>query len=157
MLVVDALDELPALRFELLDKLRSLSPTKLNIMITCRPEDEYTAQMIMCSNCGKLPLQLYHHCDICDGGDFDLCQGCVDKHIHCYVQSHQLVQPMEEVSVNIEPTDEDIRRYVEHELDKELKLGTVATRDSRLCQSAKGMTRLARIFQQMPESRLIIP
>ena len=39
MLIVDALDELPALQYDLLDSLRTLSPAGLNIMVTSRPED----------------------------------------------------------------------------------------------------------------------
>lgn len=157
VLIVDALDELPSLKFELLDKLRTISQTKLNIMITSRPEDENTAKLVMCSRCGKVPLKLYHHCDICDGGDYDLCQSCVNKGLHCLDQSHQLIQPMDEVSVDIEPTDEEIKRYVEHELSKELRFGTVATRDTRLRPSTRGTTRLGRICQQMPELQTMIP
>ncbi|KAL8992291.1 MAG: hypothetical protein Q9169_007212, partial [Polycauliona sp. 2 TL-2023] len=157
ILVVDALDELPVLKFELLDTLHTLAPGRLHIMITSRPEDEYTARMVMCSNCQKMPLKLYHHCDICDGGDYDICQACVNKGIRCHEQFHQLVQPMEEVAIDIEPTDEEIKRYVEHELSKELKLGTATSRDPRFRSSSRGTTRLARICQQMPELQSMIP
>ena len=157
MLIVDALDELPALQYDLLDRLRTLSPAGLNIMVTSRPGDENSSQIVMCSNCGNQPLKLYHHCGICDDGNFDLCQGCVNRGIHCFVQSHQLVQPMSEVSVNIEPTDEEIKRYVEYELDKEIKSGTVANRDTRFRPSTRGTTRLGRICQQMPELQSMIP
>ncbi|KAL8905271.1 MAG: hypothetical protein Q9207_002742 [Kuettlingeria erythrocarpa] len=159
MLVVDALYGLPAaLHIELLVRLRRLSQTKLNIMKTSRPpKDMYIPKGFTCNNCGQSLSELFHNCDICDDGKFDLCQGCVNQKIHCQVPSHQLAPPMDQVLVNIEPTDEDVRRYVEHELDKELELGPVATRVRRLGQPAGDMTRLARFCRQMPELRLMIP
>ncbi|KAL8913691.1 MAG: hypothetical protein Q9171_001541 [Xanthocarpia ochracea] len=157
VLVVDALDELPALEAELLDRLRNLTEAGLNIMITSRPRDEDTAILVKCNNCGKLPLKLYNRCEICDGGYFDLCQACVNKGIHCLDRAHQLVQPMDEVTIDIEPTDEEIKRYVEHELLKELNLGKAATRDPRFRPSTRGSTRLGRICQQMPELQMMIP
>ncbi|KAL8847298.1 MAG: hypothetical protein Q9221_007643 [Calogaya cf. arnoldii] len=156
VLVVDALDEQPILEFELLDRLRTLAPGILNIMITSRPKDESRPKLVMCSSCGKAPLKMYHYCNICDGGEFDLCQECLSKGIYCHDQSHQLMQP-DEVTIDIEPTDEEILNYVQHELSKELKLGKVASRDTRFRPSTRGTTRLGRILQQKPELQSVIP
>ncbi|KAL8780135.1 MAG: hypothetical protein Q9213_006619 [Squamulea squamosa] len=123
-------------------------------MVTSR--DEISSNDVGCSNCG-VRLRLYHHCNICNDGDFDLCQSCVNKGIHCFDKTHQLMQPFEEVAVDMEPTDEDIRRYVDYELSKELKLGSAATQDPRFRRSTRGTTRLGRICQQMPELQTMIP
>ncbi|KAL8726116.1 MAG: hypothetical protein Q9166_006908 [cf. Caloplaca sp. 2 TL-2023] len=157
VLVVDALDELPSLESELLSKLYDLSNAGLSVMITSRPRNDIATEYIMCSNCSKRPLKLYHHCNICDGGQFDLCQTCLNKGIYCHDRSHELVQPMDEVAIDIEPTDEEIKLYVERELSKELKLGNVTTRDQRVRSLKRGTTRLGRFCQQMPELQTMIP
>ncbi|KAL8665063.1 MAG: hypothetical protein Q9168_007784, partial [Polycauliona sp. 1 TL-2023] len=151
---MDAFDELPMLKSDLFDKLRALAPGRLNIMITSRPEDEYSGERIDCSNCAKAWLKLYHHCRICNGGNFFLCQACVNGGTRC---PHDLEQPMEEVPIDIEPTDEEIERYVKHELSKELKMGTGTKGDPRFRASTRGMTRLAIICRQMPELQSKIP
>ncbi|KAL8805252.1 MAG: hypothetical protein Q9200_005497 [Gallowayella weberi] len=157
VLVVDALDELSfSVESELYDRLRSLLKAGMSIMITSRPRDEIGSQQVACNNCGKSPLKLYHSCFICDENGFDLCQSCVDKGVHCLVEGHHLEEPPE-VSINIVPTDEEIKRYIEHELSKELKLGSGATRDRRLTSSRRGTTRLGRICQVMPELEALIP
>ncbi|KAL8805675.1 MAG: hypothetical protein Q9182_001819 [Xanthomendoza sp. 2 TL-2023] len=101
-------------------------------------------------------IQTFPSCFICDDDGFDLCQSCVDKRVHCLVEGHELEEPSE-VSINIVPTDEEIKRYIEHELSKELKLGSGATRDRRLTSSRRGTTRLGRICREMPELEAMIP
>ena len=48
---------------------------------------------ISCDHCAKTYLQLpYFHCNVCEFGDFDLCQACYDDGIHCHDDSHLLVE-----------------------------------------------------------------
>ena len=47
-----------------------------------------------CDFCNaKIPnWQPHHHCRICDGGDFDLCQICVYNGFTCNDSSHKMIQ-----------------------------------------------------------------
>jgi len=48
---------------------------------------------ISCNYCQKRHIQLpIFHCNICDAGDFDLCQACFDGGMHCYDRDHFLVE-----------------------------------------------------------------
>ncbi|KAL8727199.1 MAG: hypothetical protein Q9181_005801 [Wetmoreana brouardii] len=156
ILVVDALDEASSIEAQLLDRICKLPEDKLSVMITSRPRDDIDTFQIQCSNCSKTPLNISYNCSVCDGGTFDLCQSCVDQKIHCHEESHQLAGPLE-VSVDIEPTDDEIRRYVEHELSKELELGSTPIRNRRNTTSTRGKTRLGMNCQKAPELRTMIP
>ncbi|KAL8698578.1 MAG: hypothetical protein Q9201_006495 [Fulgogasparrea decipioides] len=156
ILVIDALDEASSIEAQLIDRIYKLPQDKLSVMITSRPRDDVDTTIIQCSNCSKRPLKISYNCNICDGGNFDLCQSCVDQKIHCHDKRHQLVEAPE-VRVDIEPTDDEIRRYVENELTKELKLGSVATRNRRNTTSTRGKTRLGVNCQNAPELQTMIP
>jgi len=47
---------------------------------------------VTCDNCSAsiLNTDVHFHCDICNYGDFDLCERCVRNGKHCFSQSHQL-------------------------------------------------------------------
>ncbi|KAL8932770.1 MAG: hypothetical protein Q9216_006685, partial [Gyalolechia sp. 2 TL-2023] len=157
IIVVDALDEAsPSIETELLDKLRDLPPEKLSVMMTSRPRDDIFRYYPTCKNCQKTSLKLYHYCEICDNGLFELCQECVDKGIYCHDRAHELAEPLE-VSIDIEPTDDDINRYIQHELKHELELGNRHARNRRFTSSRRGTTRLGRICQEVPELQDKIP
>ena len=47
---------------------------------------------IDCNNCGKSIPNPHYHCNICDDGDYDLCQACVDAAIHCGGEGHWLIK-----------------------------------------------------------------
>jgi next-to-BRCA1 protein 1 len=47
---------------------------------------------IDCNNCGKSIPHEHYHCSICDAGDFDLCQGCVDRGVTCDGEEHWLIK-----------------------------------------------------------------
>ncbi len=47
---------------------------------------------IDCNNCGKSIPNEHYHCSICDNGDFDLCQGCVDRGVSCDGEEHWLIK-----------------------------------------------------------------
>ncbi|KAL8867130.1 MAG: hypothetical protein Q9174_005860, partial [Haloplaca sp. 1 TL-2023] len=157
ILVIDALDEASiSLETQLLDKLRPLSASKLSVLITSRPRDDIATIPLRCDICSKVQPKILYNCPICNNGQFDLCQECVDNGIHCYVQDHELIGPLE-VTIDIEPTDDEIRAYVNYEIQRELAFGKVTTRDRRFKTSQRGTTRLARICDSDPELKTIIP
>ncbi|KAI9784273.1 MAG: hypothetical protein M1839_002334 [Geoglossum umbratile] len=48
---------------------------------------------IFCNFCDVAISDAHHyHCGECDNGDFDLCQKCVDKGIHCGNEDHWLIK-----------------------------------------------------------------
>ena len=42
--------------------------------------------------CGTDLMDPHFHCNVCDIGNFDLCQGCVGEGLHCYVPQHKLLK-----------------------------------------------------------------
>lgn len=154
ILVVDALDEAsPTIQSLLLDALQSFPPDKLDVMVTCRPIDEGIPRepRVFCSHCGERPLKLYFNCEICQDGNFDLCQSCKNNQFHCGEKSHTLSEPYSNREINIEPSEEDIKHYVKWVLDKELRLGTSKFGDRRLHVSQRGTTSLGRLCRTDPE------
>ena len=152
---MDALDEaLPAVKLSLLDAIQSIPPDKfsdkLSVIITSRPLDEGRSNEpeFFCSNCGERPLRLYFSCKICADGYFDLCQSCMDKGVHCEDESHTLRELYWEREINIEPSEEEIKRYVQWVLDKELRLGISNSGDRRLHVRQRGTTPLGRLCRK---------
>ncbi|RMZ82209.1 hypothetical protein DV738_g1823, partial [Chaetothyriales sp. CBS 135597] len=47
---------------------------------------------IDCNHCGESVPNEHFHCSICDKGDFDLCQACVDSGITCDGDGHWLIK-----------------------------------------------------------------
>lgn len=47
---------------------------------------------IDCNSCGESIPNEHYHCSICDNGDFDLCQVCVDHGVSCDGQEHWLIK-----------------------------------------------------------------
>lgn len=47
---------------------------------------------IDCNNCGKSIPNVHYHCSICEAGDFDLCQACVDTGTSCQGEEHWLIK-----------------------------------------------------------------
>jgi next to BRCA1 gene 1 protein len=47
---------------------------------------------VYCNNCEKNMLVEHYHCIVCDGGDYDLCQECMDAGFHCPGDSHWLIK-----------------------------------------------------------------
>ena len=53
------------------------------------PSNSFT---ICCNNCDKPIPDAHWHCSICERGDFDLCQDCVEKGCLCNSQDHWLIK-----------------------------------------------------------------
>ena len=47
---------------------------------------------VFCNACDKPMANEHFHCNICDAGDYDLCETCVNAGIHCRGESHWLVK-----------------------------------------------------------------
>ncbi|KAI0910021.1 hypothetical protein F4823DRAFT_391788 [Ustulina deusta] len=47
---------------------------------------------VCCNSCDRAVPEAHYHCSICDEGDFDLCQGCVNRGITCYGDGHWLIK-----------------------------------------------------------------
>ena len=155
MIVVDAYDEAPlAVQTRLADRLERLPTEKVSLMVTLRPTVAEESPRKFCDICGRgkppddsPPLKLYHRCEICD---IDICSECRAKDKCCENREHTLEEP-DEVRMRIEPSQDDIRKYVEKELETELRLGKSKHNNSTMTKSSFGTTRLGRICQRRPD------
>ncbi|KIX06866.1 uncharacterized protein Z518_04842 [Rhinocladiella mackenziei CBS 650.93] len=51
-----------------------------------------TSYSIDCNHCGKSVPNEHYHCGICENGDFDLCQECIDSGVTCDGDEHWLLK-----------------------------------------------------------------
>ena len=161
MIVVDAYDEAsPAVKERLADRLLSLPTEKASLMVTSRriDEDPPEKEQKFCDICGRgkptddipplPPLKVYYRCEICS---MDICQSCRAKDEYCKDRKHALKEPDDPVRMNIEPSQDDVKLYVERELEIELRLGNMKHSDSSITKPSFGTTRLGRIFRRRPD------
>lgn len=47
---------------------------------------------VICNSCNSLISGEHYHCSNCEGGDFDLCQKCVDSGTLCHSEDHWLIR-----------------------------------------------------------------
>ncbi|HEX3642296.1 MAG TPA: hypothetical protein VHV10_13475 [Ktedonobacteraceae bacterium] len=47
---------------------------------------------VYCNNCEKNMLNEHYHCNVCDGGDYDLCLECMEAGVHCPGETHWLIK-----------------------------------------------------------------
>lgn len=168
MIVVDAYDEAsPAVKERLADKLLSLPTEKASLMITSRPieEEPDPRELKFCDSCGRgrptdgiprlPPLKIYFRCEICN---IDICQSCKAKGMYCRDRKHILREPNDAVRMSIEPSQDDIKLYVQQQLEIEIRLGNSKHSDSTITKSSFGTTRLGRICRRRPDlQERIIP
>lgn len=153
-LVVDALDECK-LAYELLADLCMLPREKLSLMTTSRRIEEGTPfKEVFCDLCAKSNLKIYFQCDKCVS-KVDLCKDCKGRN-PCKDNSHRLVEPYEEVEIDVRIRDEDLKRYVDYEIGKEVGYGSQHW-DERMHSSRPGATKFARKCQKDPELLNKIP
>ncbi|RKF64339.1 putative zz type zinc finger domain-containing protein [Erysiphe neolycopersici] len=50
------------------------------------------ALTVFCNSCSSSISGEHYHCSNCDGGDFDLCQKCVENGTLCYSEDHWLIK-----------------------------------------------------------------
>ena len=155
MIIVDALDEASsATAPRLLDKLKKLPKDKVSIMITSqRTEDEPPRSIqIQCDGCDTSPLKIYFRCRSCmdEGVRYYLCQSCRDDQRYCKHQDQALAEPSE-ILMDIEPSEEEIRLYVQDDLEDELSIG--ASDGDEYQPVTFGTTPLGRLCQKQPSIR----
>ena len=117
-------------------------------MTSQRTEDEPRRTLqIQCDKCRASPLRVYFRCQICNSGHFYICQKCWINGAYCDNDEHELREPGE-VLVDVEPSKETIKRYVQAALEIELNLGGSDPSDNRV--STYGTTPLGRLMRSQP-------
>ncbi|KAK4690730.1 hypothetical protein P7C71_g6128, partial [Lecanoromycetidae sp. Uapishka_2] len=128
VIVVDALDEATStVAPRLMQRLQRLPQDKTSVMVTSqRTESERRLTLQdQCDICERSPLKIYSECHICHDGRFYICNECRKKEKYCEDENHVLFD-RKKVMMNIEPTRNDIERYVQAEIGEELSLGDEA-------------------------------
>ncbi|KAI9823153.1 MAG: hypothetical protein M1832_002596 [Thelocarpon impressellum] len=77
-----------------------------------------TSYSVYCNSCDVPIPHAHYHCSICDDGDFDLCQACVDAGVLCHGEDHWLIKRFVQDHKVINSTTETIapRKGVEEGL-----------------------------------------
>jgi next-to-BRCA1 protein 1 len=63
---------------------------------------------VYCNICDKPMVNEHYHCNICDDGDYDLCQTCVDAGHHCPGDGHWLIKRLVKNGQVINSTTETV-------------------------------------------------
>ena len=92
-----------------LEDLSKLRPT------TLRAQDQsfhvpLTAFTVQCNSCSENIPGAHFHCSICEDGDYDLCQNCVEGGVHCEVDDHFLIKRLIEHGRVVNSTMEKFNR-----------------------------------------------
>lgn len=155
-LIVDALDECDeTTRHGLELQLKELQSSKLSVIVTSRCLRVPSNIHIDCNGCGKENLRLFYHCKICNEGNFDLCQDCVDGQVSCRDESHSLSEPYSAVEIDMVTPDHEIRRFVQIRLEGNNGESSHGDQDERRARSPIS-TILARICYQDPQLKDLI-
>lgn len=85
---------------EALESMRQASARDCSV-----PSNSFT---ICCNNCDKPIPDAHWHCSICERGDFDLCQDCVEKGCLCDSEHHWLIKRFVKGGMVINSTTETI-------------------------------------------------
>ncbi len=154
-LIVDALDECDeTTRHGLELQLKELQSSNLSVIVTSRCLRVPSNLHIDCDGCEKENLWLFYHCKICNEGNFDLCQDCVEGQVSCKDDSHSLLEPYSTVEIDIVTPDEEIWRFVQFRLQGNNGESSHGDEDERRARSPIS-TRLARICYEDPLNYLI--
>jgi next-to-BRCA1 protein 1 len=63
---------------------------------------------VYCNNCNIPVPDAHYHCGICDDGDYDLCQTCIDSGVTCPGESHWMIKRFVENGKVINSTTETL-------------------------------------------------
>jgi next-to-BRCA1 protein 1 len=75
---------------------------------------------IDCNRCGQPIPNEHYHCSICDDGDYDLCQQCVDSGVSCNGDGHWLIKRFVKDGIVTNSTTETIApRKAKAEVEEE--------------------------------------
>jgi next to BRCA1 gene 1 protein len=89
---------------------------------------------IDCNHCGKAVPNEHYHCSICENGDFDLCQGCVDKGINCEGEDHWLIKRFIRNGIII-PSVTETCAPRQNKADKKIEIPAATDFEERTCNS----------------------
>ena len=93
---------------------------------TLRAQDQsfhvpLTAFTVQCNNCSETIPGAHYHCSVCEDGDYDLCQSCVECGVHCHVDVHFLIKRLIENGRVVNSTMEKFNRtYSKTESEKDV-------------------------------------
>ena len=117
--VVDGFDELQ-LRDRLRRELRKLHPGKSSLLFMTRGKIDNDDKVVVCDRCNEQDVKIYLKCRICNSGDYDLCLDCQRKGLWCDDPTHELSNPYVRSQIEVRIPDQDIERYVRHEIGVEM-------------------------------------
>ena len=122
---MDTLDEVSSeIRTKLFGMLYGFAPDKLSV-IQPIDEESRSRHSITCKVCERNISKKYFHCEL---GDFKLCQSCRDNDSYCNNWSHKLQVSYAEIIRTVDPSDDEIKRYVDQEMDAELDMANTNLR-----------------------------
>ena len=147
-LVVDALDEYSH-RQQLVSSLCQLCPEHLSLMFTSRRLDYEVRDWVAdCDHCPSVHNKIYFYCKTCG---LDMCQNCKNNGRNtCKELSHDLQEPYPLIEVNIITPPEEIERYVNWYIKKEVDY-EIDLWDVRTCKHPPNSTSLAKKVRKNPE------
>lgn len=107
----------------------------------------HSSYSVFCNECDLAIPGAHYHCSICDDGDFDLCQSCVDSGVLCGGEGHWLIKRIVKNGKVINSTTETIApkaTKVENEKESsspsnpEVKSDEALDVETRTCNSCVG-------------------
>ncbi|KAF8539819.1 hypothetical protein BDD12DRAFT_76259 [Trichophaea hybrida] len=63
-----------------------------DLMTSLQNTNIHAAFAIYCNSCNSTIHGVHYHCEECDRGDYDLCEACTTKGVHCYDRTHWLTK-----------------------------------------------------------------
>lgn len=122
----------------------------VSVMITSRSAEVDTAEyQLKCCVCGATPLSIYFQCRDCQV--YDVCQDCKDREHSCGNESiTELWEPYDRVYILVQATDDEIRRFVTLEIERQKQLGKKRRIDARLNQTSSSAKALSRRLEEKP-------
>ncbi|KAK5009840.1 hypothetical protein LTR28_013140, partial [Elasticomyces elasticus] len=69
---------------------------------------ETTPWTVYCNECDKPMMDAHFHCNVCDSGDFDLCDSCIGAGKHCNSEEHWLIKRVVQDGVITNSTTERV-------------------------------------------------
>ena len=76
--------------------------------------------VVFCNNCSKSMEDVHFHCSICDNGDYDLCQKCVEGGVHCPGTDHWMVKRFVRQGIVVNSTTEKVGPMPKPETEQEM-------------------------------------
>ena len=78
------------------------------------------AWSVYCNACDKAMIDEHYHCSICDDGDYDLCETCVNAGIHCPGENHWMIKRFVKSGKVISSMTERVAPKPKHLAQKEM-------------------------------------